>query len=405
MSMIKPKEKAIWMLPGGAMQKPFVDKIKARGYKAIVSDMAADCYCREYADEFVNVDAYDLEGNEKAAAKLSKIYNICAVVTGGSACWEAPAVIAKKLGIHGVDPGIAKIFRYKNLHRPLLIKAGLPQPKFGTAKTFAEAKKLITEFGLPVCFKATNNAGSRGFTAIRKDEDATEKAFEIAKRFGTTGIVIIEELLIPVENEIAEQSLETVWYNGKMYWLNWVDRPFRNDLKLFPEIDDSRYRRNAWATEIGHINPAVHSNEVVDEVKRQVYVCGVTLGLAGQKGGHIMKCDIFITKDGPYIIEPTLRLSGGWDSGASTPVRGGDFIGGAIELALGKKLDLSMWQMYFELKYPQVHSAILTEVVDSLDTSVTRSFALATGLDRISALKNAEVALNKGNFLGYKDKN
>lgn len=386
------------------MQKPYVDKIKERGYKAIVSDGAPDAYCREYADEFVQVDPYDLPANVKMAEQLAKKYDIKAVLTGGSDCCEAPALIAKKLGIHGVDPKIAKIYRYKNLQRPILAKAGIPQPKFGTARTLAEAKKLIKQFGLPVCFKATNNAGSRGFTAINKESDATEAAFENAKKNGTTGLVIVEELLIPLDNEIAEQSLETVWYSGKMYWLNWVDRPFRTDLKLFPSIDSSRYRNLKWGIEIGHLNPAVHSNEILDEVKRQVYAAGVALGLAKQKGGFIMKCDIMLTKKGPYILEPTLRLSGGWDSGGSTPARGGDFIGGAIELALGKKLDLEMWHKYFELKYPQVHVGVLTDIPDGAENCIGRSFALATGLDRLSALENAQIALREGKFMGTKNK-
>ena len=57
--------------------------------------------------------------------------------------------------------------------------------------------------------------------------------YERAREAGTTGLVIVEELLHPVETEIAEQSVETLWYNGTMYWLNWVDRLFRKDFLRF----------------------------------------------------------------------------------------------------------------------------------------------------------------------------
>lgn len=394
------KDKAIWLFGGGPMQKPVVDRIKERGYKLILTDKSDAPYCLPFADEFVHLDLYDLEGNAKAAEGLRERFDIKAAMAAGIDACEGPAVVAKKLGIHGVDPAIARIYRYKNEHRKILAAAGIPQPWSTSAATFDEAKKIIAEHGLPACFKSTNNAGSRGFSALRKDSDVTEGAFNLARTNGTTGLVVVEELLQPTEDEIAEQSLETLWYDGAMYWLNWVDRPFRTDMKFFPGIDASRYRNLNWGVEIGHLNPAVHSPHTLDSVRDMVYKAGVALGLSGQSGGHIMKCDIMLTKKGPYILEPTLRLSGGWDSAGSTPARGGDFIGGAIEMALGNALTPELFYKHFVYRYPDLQVAVLTDIPDGAENCIGRSFALATGATRQEALKHASENLAAEKYLG-----
>ena len=387
------KPTAIWLITGGAMQRVAAEKIKERGYTLIMSDGSAECALRSLADEFIHVDIFDIKGNIDTADELKRRYDIHAVFTAASDCHETVAHVARHLGLHGIDPAISHVCRYKQESRALLSLAGIPQPKFAATSTFEEAKKIISEFGLPVCFKATNNAGSRGFTAIRTEADITEESFKAALVSGTTGLVVIEELLEAVEEEIAEQSVETLWHDGKMYWLNWVDRPFRTDMKLFPEVDDSRYRNLRHGIEIGHLNPAVHAPKTLDAVRDMVYQAGLALGLSSQKGGHIFKCDIMLTKKGPYILEMTPRLSGGWDSTGTSVARGGDFIGGAIEMALGTPLTSEVFYKYFTFRYPDLHAAVLTDISDGATNCIGRSFALAMGLTRIEALKNASVNL------------
>ena len=116
-----------------------------------------------------------------------------------------------------------------------------------------------------MALKATNNSGSRGFSRIESEAAFTPEVFERAVKNGTTGSAIIEELLIPVEDEIAEQSAETLWYNGEMLWLNWVDRLFRKDFDFFPDVwegGENPYRDTSWAVELAHINPAAHAPDV-----------------------------------------------------------------------------------------------------------------------------------------------
>lgn len=381
------------------MQKALVDKIHRRGFQVILTDANEQCFVRSSVDEFVHLDIFDLEGNARAAERLSEKFDIKAAMTASADSIEGPAVVAHTLGLHGVSPETARLFRYKHLSRELLTKAGVPQPRFGTASEVDVARKLATSFGLPVCLKATNNSGSRGFSVIRSLDQLTESAFDHARKNGTSGLVIVEELLEPVEDELSEQSLETVWYEGKMYWLNWTDRMFRQDMRLFPGVDSTQYEKLPWAVEIGHLNPALHSYDTTRKVQEMAEACGRALGLGTARGGHIMKADIMLTKKGPYILEPTLRLSGGWDSGGSSVMRGADFHEGAISLALGEPLTLDLWHDSFQYKNPYLHVAVMSEIPDNPIDCIGRRFALAGNFNRERAVLEAEKLVREKKFV------
>lgn len=381
------------------MQRPIVERVKNRGYKLIVSDGSSECALNSLADEFLHLDIFAIKENISAADELKKRYDIRAVFTSASDCHETVANVARHLGLPGIDPSISRVCRYKYETRAIFTKAGIPQPRFKIVRTHHEAIEALRDIGVPVALKATNNAGSRGFAQIMLESDLTSDVFAHAVKNGTTGLAIVEELLIPVKNEIAEQSVETLWFDGKMYWLNWVDRMFRQDMKFFPKFDPSVYGNLPWAVEIGHLNPAVHSFETMAVVQSMVKKAGEALGLDKQKGGHILKHDIMLTEKGPYIIESTPRLSGGWDSSGSTLMRGADFIGGAIEMALGSQLTAEIFYKYFVYKYPQTYVAMLSEIPKNSKDCIGRHFAFDSGLNPNEAVAKAYEKVKKGEFI------
>lgn len=387
----KSAAKAVWLFAGGAMQELAAQKILELGYKLIITDMNPQCHCAKFADHFVSLDTFDIAGNLETAKELKKKYSIVAVFTAAADCHETVARVAKYLRLPGIDPEISKLCRYKYEMRRVLQEAGIPQPKFRLAKSFPELKKAIKAVGLPVAIKATNNSGSRGFSSIKSESEIVESVFDNAVKAGTTGIVIVEELLIPINEEIAEQSVETLWFNGKMYWLNWVDRIFRSDLKFLPGFEDlnNLYEEISWGVEIGHINPAIHSADIQKKTQEVINQAGLSIGMGKQKGGHILKADIMLTDQGPMIIELTPRLSGGWDSSMTTPLRGADFVAGALQLALGKHLDLDMWIKYFYPTNPNLFVSVLTEIKKGASDSIGREFSVAAEPNRIESLQKA----------------
>lgn len=397
------KPQAVWLITGGAMQRLAAEKIKERGYTLILSDGSDQCAINHMADEFLHVDIFDIPKNIAAADSLKERYDIRAVFTAASDCHETVAHVARHLGLHGIDPAISHTCRYKYETRALLTKAGIPQPKFTTVRTFEEAQAALKEIGTPAALKATNNAGSRGFARIASPADLTQEVFDRAMKNGTTGAVIVEELLIPIENELAEQSTETLWYDGKMRWLNATDRVFRGSFDLFPDIwegDENPYQNISWAVELAHINPAVHAPDVQKAVEDMIRAAGVALGMDTQKGGHVLKADVMLTKDGPRIIELTPRLSGGWDSSWTTPRRGADFVGGMLGFALGEKLTPEYWDRYFAFKDEKRFVSILTEVKMDAQDCIGRKFAVGgEAYDRVESLHEGYKNLRAGKFL------
>lgn len=397
----KKRKEAIWLFAGGDMQEIAAKKFKEFGYKLILTDISPNCFCRKYADEFVRLNISDIKGNLEVAKDLKKKYQIKAVFTTATdLATEAVANIAKFLDLPGVNPQIAHICHFKLETRRLLSKAGILQPKFRKVSNLKETKDVAKEIKLPIVLKASDSAASRGFTKIDKLSDLIPDVLKRAIEAGTTGYAIAEELLFPLESEIAEQSVETLWYNGKMFWLNWVDRLFRKDFLLFESLkNENIYRDIPWSIELGHINPAIHDYQTKKNVEDLIYQAGLALGLNKEKWGHILKADIILTKKGPYILEMTTRLSGGWDSSFSTPQRGADFVGGAIRLALGEKLDLPLRAKYFQYKNPNLFSTVLSLIPENPKDCMGRKFAEGSSFDREESIRNAYKNLLAGKYI------
>jgi len=392
------KEKAIWLFAGGNMQIIAAKKIKNKGFKLILTDRDPTCACKKYVDEFVEADTFDINENLKKASYLQNVYDIKGVLTVAADCHETVNRIADFLNLPGINPKISTICRYKILTREKLTEQGLYQPKYAKISNLSDFKKAIKKIGFPAALKSSDNSGSRGFLKITSENDVSEKNLKYSLKFGTTGYAILEELLIPVKNEIAELSVETIWQNGKMYWLNWVDRLFRNDFELF-NIEERFFKGVNWGVEIGHINPALHSIETKKNLEDIIYKAGIAIGMHTQKHPQILKADIMLTEQGPCILELTPRLSGGWDSSKTTPLRGGDFVGGVLELACGKRLDLDLWYKYFTYKYSNLFAAIISKPKPDAKDCIGRVYGVGNSLYRDIAVKNALKNLLEGNYV------
>jgi len=380
------KEKAIWLFAGGPMQEHTAKKIIEFGYKLILTDMDKNCVCAKYANDFIECDTFDFSANIGAANKLKLKYKICAGVTVAADCHETVALINRLLGLVGIDPTIAHICRHKNITREVLTAAGIYQPKYACVNNLNDAKSFLASIGNRGVIKSTDNSGSRGFSKVNSLEEFTSSVFDLAIVSGTSGSVLIEETIIPRSDCISELSVETLWFNGKMYWLNWVDRLFKTDLNFINGFHDEGNAPLNWGVEVGHINPACHSISVKNEIYEMIYTAGAAIGINNEVGGHVLKADIMLTNHGPVIIELTPRLSGGWDSSGTTLARGADFQGGIIRLALGDALDLDLWGKYFEFRSPNLYASIWADVQSGAKDCIGRQFALGIDFDRDKSL-------------------
>ena len=389
---------AIWLISGGPLQMIAAKKIKALGYALILSDGAENPVCRHLSDLFLQIDTFDLEGHLKAAEKIQNDFNVKAVLTSGSDCHETVANVASFLRLHHTPITISRLCRNKYETRQRLTRAGLYQPNSYLTRNYHEAYAAASIIGGPFVLKATDNSGSRGFAAFSSVDHFSENDFNYTLRMGTSGAVIIEDCLTPSENEISEASVETLWVDGEMFWINWVDRIFSCDLKFFPELLTSLNVKSG--VEIGHINPAKHSFKTFEKTRDSIHKAGKAIGMDTLSGAHILKADIFFSTSGPVILELTPRSSGGWDSSASSPARGADIVGGLIQIALGMPIRDGERARYFTYHEPLRVVAVMSKNSENARDCIGRVFAMESGYnDREAIVMKAFEKLQKGEII------
>lgn len=371
------------------MQSLAARKIRERGFSLVLSDRNPEAVCRPLADMFLPLDTFDVLGHLTASEEVQRHFTLRAVLTTAADCHFTVASLAAHLGLHHLDPEISKICRNKVETRELLAGAGLYQPESHAVTTYESALEVLRHVDRTFVIKATDNSGSRGFGVIPRGQLLSKEQFERARRMGTTGTVLLEGRLEADPEQISEVSVETLWHDGKMYWINWVDRIFPRDLKFFPEI---LIRRNLnEAIELGHINPARHDSVVKKRVKLDIEHAGRALGMDRVRGAHILKADVFFSTNGPVILELTPRTSGGWDSSGSSPARGADIAGGVIHLALGSALDLNAWYQYFHYHDAERTAVVMSKIPDDAVDCLGRQFAIASGYEPVPSLINAAI--------------
>ncbi len=348
--------KWLMLVGGGLLQVPAVHIAQNLGLRVLVTDRDSNCACAQLADHFEALDTKDADGHTVLAHHWRG--KLAGVFTEGASVEYTVACAAYAADLPGLAPEVARSIAHKGEMRWILAKAGIPQPQF----SMIERDYLEWEYQecrYPCVVKAVDNSASRGMTVCRKPEDFTQAVFDKASTASTTGEVLIEELLVPDPAEgIAEQSCETVWQDGKGYWLGWVDREFAP---------------NQPGLETAVLSPAMHSEATTRATIGMVLAAGRALGMTT----GIFKADVMLTKDGPRILETTARLSGGFDAQYLTPLAfGADYIRGAMLLALGEPIRLEhflpKWHKHAIAKWVFLPKGKLTK----LDISAAQRSAL-----------------------------
>jgi hypothetical protein len=158
-------------------------------------------------------------------------------------------------------------------------------------------------------------------------DDLVRESFKRAPGAG-----VVEVRLIPETRAgTSEQSVEFAVIEGKVQVFNAVDRVFGIDLDQFNLAGRLSLKPGV---EFGHVNPSFRSAAYFSDIAAQVQRV-IDSSPAAHSGSYILKVDAMATNFGPVILEMTLRSSGGWDSSASTPARGGRMHDLVLDLALG----------------------------------------------------------------------
>lgn len=300
----------ILVMPAGHFQVPAVLEAQRMGLEVLAIDRNPQAEALGLADFGEVVDPLQVE----RTAEVVGGYGVDAVVAVASDPSVVPASqIAERLGLAGLPVEVARLCRNKQLARARLREC-LPQycPGFLIVSSTADLPRAAVEVGLPLVLKPTVSNGSKGTIIVSRREDL-ESGYGYALRYANEGPVIAEELL-----RGDEISVEALSFHGA------------TEIVAMADVITTE---PPFCAVIGHTMPSTHGAEdlgAVAEAAREI------IGAFGIRDGptHI---EMFLTEEGPKLVEIGARLSGGCISSHLVPLSVGvNMTCSAILIALGE---------------------------------------------------------------------
>ena len=252
---------------------------------------------------------------------VNKGVQIKGVLAAGIDAPETMAKVAEHLGLPTVSSEIAHLVNNKEVFRKKMKEIGMPVPEFQSVSmsNLNHLPNIIDEIGYPLIVKNTSSSGSRGTKIFYSpDLDAVNMMVQEAINVSRSGNALIESLW-----EGSEHTVETLFdSNGRFR------RCFITD-RIFDKSD-------GFAIETGLVHPSRLPNDEQEEMyllaEKVSNELGINIGAA--------KFDMIQTKEGPRIIEMTVRLSGGFDCQYLVPAATGkNVLKAAILTAIGETFD------------------------------------------------------------------
>jgi biotin carboxylase len=225
----------------------------------------------------------------------------------------AVAAVAEALGLPGIGVDVAVGLTHKVEMRRRLEAAGVPQPRFGSARTLDEAREAAQRIGFPLVIKPADSGGQRGVFRI-DSLDQIDEAFPQSLELSRDGETILEEFV-----EGMEMNAMSVVRDGQVTHLTLSDR----------------HRPPGAGFAVGwiHAYPAQLNG---DGSSRAEAMIEQTLGSLGLRNG-IGFPQLIAHPDGRILmIEVAARIPGGQMADLVQHAVGVDLVEVALRFALGE---------------------------------------------------------------------
>jgi biotin carboxylase len=196
---------------------------------------------------------------------------------------------------------------------------GVPIPRFMPLNSVAELRELVLQKGLPLVIKPVDSRGARGVLRLTDNIDL-DWAFEFSRQQSPTGRVMVEEFLAG-----PQISTESIVLDGVAHTPGLSDRNYEFLETFAPHIIEN-----------GGDLPTQLSEPAQQSIKDLIQHAAASMGIHS----GVVKGDVVLHAGKPRIIELAARPSGGYFCTHEIPLSTGvDFVGAAIRLALGEKID------------------------------------------------------------------
>lgn len=301
--------KKIGIIGASYLQLPVIEKAKEMGLETHVFAWAAGDVGERAADYF-----YPISITEKAEI-LEKcreigIDGICTIASDLAAV--TVNYVANAMHLVGNSPECAEISTNKHKMRRAFEKRQDPSPKSILVSGEEDLRGVDLQY--PVIVKPTDRSGSRGITKLSSAEGLAE-AIAYAKEQGFEKKALVEEFA-----EGDEYSIECISYKGTHRFLA-MTKKYTTGAPHFIEM--------------GHLEPAPVSAELLEKVKATVFRALDTLEIENSASHSEIKID----KNGRIaIIEIAGRMGGDCIGSHLVQLSTGiDFVRAVIELAMGQE--------------------------------------------------------------------
>lgn len=297
--------------------------IRSLGYKSILinSNTWIDLEKAIKADVPVEVNLNDHDKVIEKIKELEKKYNIVAVFSLNEYRVPLAAKIKEFLKLpYGLSYDAAMKCRNKKDARKVLKGLGENSVKHAIIRNLIEAKEFISQNGLPVVIKPSNDAGSQLVaccTTILDVEEAVDNI--ISRKTNLVNVELDSEFLIEEFLDGPEFSVETITYRGK---------------SKVVAITSKKILSSLIPLEIGHTVPAILDSNIEEDIENIVIRSHELLGI----NDTVTHTEIKVTRNGPRIIEVNARPGGDNIPSLVKAVTGVDLHAASILLALGKNV-------------------------------------------------------------------
>lgn len=306
-------DKRLLVLGAGPAQLGLLETAHARGLYVIAVDRDPLAPGFRFADRRAIVSVED----EPAIDRLAAAERVDGVVAPGIDFPVAIAArVAARLGIaHPLDSQTAQAATSKLRQRERFAEAGVPHARYRVCASLSEAAAAARELGFPCVVKAPDLQGQKGLGLVR-DESALAEAFDQARGFARSSVVLVEEHVAGPEVTVNAFSS-----GGRFHPLTVTDRVVAEP--------------PAFGVALAHVWPSELPEDVVSEVVRAAEAAAAAVGV--REGPTYTQ--VLVGEDWPRVGELAARLGGGHDAELCEAVLGIDLNRLAIAAALGERPD------------------------------------------------------------------
>jgi biotin carboxylase len=314
--------KTVLFLGAGRHQRAAILRAKELGYRVAAIDGNPDALGLDEADVAEVVNFVEIP---KAIEFAERIRPDGVLTITSDRAVVSVAAVAEALGLPGIGVDVAVGLTHKVEMRRRLERAGVPQPRYGSARTAEEAVASAAEVGFPLVLKPADSGGQRGVFRVESDEELVE-LFPESLELSRGREVIVEEFV-----EGTEMNAMAVVRGGEVIPLTLSDR----------------HRPPGAGFAVGwiHAYPAALNGNGTAQAEAMVAKTLLELGLRNGIGFP----QLIAHPDGRILmIEVAARIPGGQMADLVRHAVGVDLVEVALRIAVGEPVPDDLCRPRFE---------------------------------------------------------